>query len=128
MQYETDVRELVKPAVTFLQEHGNTSIVSFGCGKQINRIDNHLRIMIELNLNYYVGIDCKPYIVPVSDNLFMDPDDMTAMLTRYYRGRPNRFWNSMRLFPCTFVEELVGVFIAPRLSVSGSIPNASGRI
>ena len=93
----------LKPAVTFLQEHGNTSIVSFGCGKQINRIDNHLRIMIELNLKYYVGIDCRPYIVPVSDNLFMDPDDMTAMLTRYYRGRPNRFWNSMRLFSGTFV-------------------------
>lgn len=112
MQYETDVKGLVNPAVTFLQEHGNTSIVSLGCGKQINRIDNHLRIMKELNLNYYVCIDCGPYIEPVSDNLFMDPDDMTAMLSRYYRGRPNRFWKSMRLFPCTFVEELAGVHCA----------------
>ena len=95
MQYESDVEVLVKPAVTFLQKHGKTSIVSLGCGKQINRIDNHLRLMKELNLNYYVGIDCGPYIEPVSVNLFMDPDDMTEMLSRYYRGRPNRFWKSM---------------------------------
>jgi hypothetical protein len=112
MQYETEFKGLTKPAVTFLQEHGNNSIVSLGCGKQVNRIDNHLRIMQELNLNYYVGIDCEPYIEPVSDNLFMNPDDMAAMLTRYYRVRSNRFRQSMRLFPGTFVEELVGVHCA----------------
>jgi hypothetical protein len=109
MQYDTDVKGLVKPVVTFLQEHGNTSIVSLGCGKQVNRIDNHLRIMKELNLSYYVCVDCAPNIEPDSDNLFMDPENMTAMLSIYYRGKPDRFWKSMRLFPGTYVEELAGV-------------------
>jgi hypothetical protein len=112
MQTETDVKELTKPAVTFLQEHGHTSIVSLGCGEQINRIDNHLRIKKELNLNYYVGIDYQPKIEPSSADLFMNSDDMNAMLAKYYHGKPNRFWKSMRLFPGTFVEELAGIHCA----------------
>lgn len=112
MQYKSDVKGLTKSAVTFLQEHGHTSIVSLGCGEQLNRIDNHLRIMEELNLNYYVGIDYQPQIEPVFADLFMNFDGINALLTRYYGGKPNRFWELMRLFPCTFVEELAGIHCA----------------
>ena len=112
MQYETDIKGLTKPAITFLKENGHTSIVSLGCGQQVNRIDNHLRLMVGLNLNYYVGIDCSPYIEMVSENLFMDPDNMTALLAQYYRGSPRRFWKAVNLFPGTFVEELAGVHCA----------------
>jgi hypothetical protein len=71
-----------------------------------------MRLMAGLNLNYYVGIDCSPNIEMVSDNLFMDPDDMAALLAQYYRGRPGRFRKAVNLFPGTFVEELAGVHCA----------------
>ena len=112
MQYETDIKGHTKPAITFLKENGHTSIVSLGCGQQVYRIDNHLRLMAGLNLNYYVGIDCSPHIEMASENLFMDPDNMTALLTQYYRGSPRRFWKAVNLFPGTFVEELAGVHCA----------------
>jgi hypothetical protein len=112
MQYETDIKGLTKPAISFLKENGHTSIVSLGCGQQVNRIDNHLRLMAGLNLNYYVGIDCSPYIEMASENLFMDPDDMTALLAQDHRRSPRRFWKAVNLFPGTFVEELAGVHCA----------------
>ena len=111
-QYEADVEKLTKPAVTFLRENGHKSIVSLGCGKQVNRIDNHLRLMAGLNLKYYVGIDCVPNIEPVSENLFMDPNAMTALLGRYYGGKLKRFKNAVKLFPSTFVEDLAGLHCA----------------
>lgn len=104
--------ELINPAVTFLKEHGQTSLVSLGCGRWINRIDNHLRLMVGLNLRYYVGIDCQSHIEPVSADTFMDSDDMIAMLTSYYRGMPEKVWGAVKLFPETFVEELAGVHCA----------------
>jgi hypothetical protein len=112
MHHDTDGDETVKPIVAFLKKHGNASIVSLGCGEEINRIDNHLRIMTALNLTYYVGVDCVPSIKPVSTNLFIDPDHMASMLSRYYHGRPHQFWEFMRLFPGTFVEELAEIHCA----------------
>ncbi len=112
MQYEIDIKGFTKPAITFLKENGHTSIVSLGCGQQVNRIDNHLRLMVGLNLNHYVGIDCSPYIEMVSENLFMDPNAMTALLARYYGDKPGRFKNVVKLFPGTFVEDLADVHCA----------------
>jgi hypothetical protein len=98
-----------KAAVTFLEEHGHISLVSLGCGLQINRIDNHIRLMTALNLTYYVGIDCGPSIEPTSANVFLDPDGMTKLLTSYYQGKPGRFWGAVRVFPETWVEELTNI-------------------
>jgi hypothetical protein len=98
-----------KPAIQFLREHGETSLVSLGCGLMVNRIDNHIRLMTALNLTYYVGIDCGPWIEPVSPNLFLDPDGMTRLLTNYYQGGPKRFWENIRLFPETWVEDLKNI-------------------
>ncbi len=112
MQYEADIKGLTKPAISFLKENGHTSIVSLGCGEQINRIDNHLRLMAGLNLNYYVGIDCSSYIEIVSENLFMDPDSMAALLAQDNRRSPKRFRKSTNLFPGTFVEDLADIHCA----------------
>lgn len=108
MHPKSNMNATANPVVSFLKAHGHAAIVSLGCGAEINRIDNHLRIMTELDLKYYVGIDCVPSIVPTS-NLFMDPDAMTALLSRYYQGRPHSFWQAMRLFPGTFVQDLAGI-------------------
>ena len=109
---ENPTNKLTKPAVNFLKEHGHTSVVSLGCGRWINRIDNHLRLMAGLKLNYYVGIDCQSQIEPDFANIFMDPDDMSAMVKQYNKDRPQKFWETVRLFPGTFVEELAGVHCA----------------
>jgi len=101
-----------KPAVDFLREYGETCLVSLGCGEMINRIDNHLRLMTALNLTYYVGIDCLPGTGQVSPDLFLNPDDMTRLLTHYYQGEPRRFWANVRLFPETWVEELRNIHCA----------------
>jgi hypothetical protein len=37
---------------------------------------------------------------------------MTALLTEYYRGEPRKFWDAVRVFPGTLVEELDGVHCA----------------
>jgi hypothetical protein len=101
-----------KPAIDFLRKHGDTSLVSLGCGLMVNRIDNHIRLMTALNLTYYVGIDCAPRIEPVSPNLFLDPDGMTRLLTDYYQGEPRRFWENIRVFPETWVEDLENIHCA----------------
>ncbi|NIW45690.1 MAG: hypothetical protein GWN14_13610 [candidate division Zixibacteria bacterium] len=103
---------MTKPAIAFLQEHGHKSLVSLGCGRQINRIDNHIRLMIALNLNYYVGIDCGPWIEPVSPNLFVDPDGVTELLSGYYQGKPRKFRDAIKVFPETWVEELKDIHCA----------------
>lgn len=102
----------IKPAIPFLEKNGKQSLVSLGCGSRLNRIDNHVRLLTALNLDYYVGIDCAPGIEPVFDKLFMDPVGMTAHLNGHYAGKPRRFWDGVRLFPGTFVEELAGLHCA----------------
>jgi len=106
------LNELNNPAATFLNEKGPSSIVSLGCGRWINRIDNHLRLMVELKLTHYVGIDLEPSIDPDAAELFMDPDHMNSMLDRHYRGRSENFWKSTKFFPETSIEELKGVHCA----------------
>ena len=43
-------------AIAFLREYGHTSLVNLGAGRLLNRIDNHIRLMTQLNLTYYVAI------------------------------------------------------------------------
>jgi hypothetical protein len=93
-------------AAAFLRKYGHSSLVSLGCGLQLNRIDNHLRLMTALNLAYYVGIDYAPNINLSSTNMFLDPDCITKLLARYYLGEPKNFWEGIKLFPKTRVEEL----------------------
>jgi hypothetical protein len=100
------------PAVAFLREYGHASLISLGCGKMLNRIDNHIRLMTAIDLTYYVGIDCGPYIQPTSPQIFLNPDDMAELLESAYPGEPHKFWDSVKLFPETWVEELVGVHCA----------------
>jgi hypothetical protein len=104
--------ETVKPAVDFLKHHGQASIVSLGCGNRLNRIDNHLRLMIGLNLKYYVGIDCELDIESLQEELFMDSDAGATLLADYYQNRPEMFRDALKLFPDTFVEDLAGVHCA----------------
>ncbi len=99
-------------AQSFLRKYGPISIVSLGCGGELNRIDNHLRLMAALRLRYYVGIDCVPDIRLSADRLFSDPDGMAQLLSDYYHGDPQRFWEAIRLFPETWVEDLRGIHCA----------------
>lgn len=112
MPENTVIEQSAKPAVTFLKEHGHDSLVSFGCGHQINRIDNHLRLIIGLGLKYYVAIDCHSHIEPDCPELFMAPDKALALLKSYYQDRPATFWEMVRLYPGTFIEDLAGVHCA----------------
>ena len=100
--------ESFESAKTFLNINGHKAIVSLGCGRWINRIDNHLQLMTRLNLNYYVGIDYAVRIEPDEKDVLMDPDHMNTLLKRVYQGRPDRFWDSIYVFPGTYVEELFG--------------------
>ena len=77
-------------AIAFLSEYGHTSLVNLGAGRLLNRIDNHIRLMTQLNLTYYVGIDCGPYIELTSPNIFLDPPGMTELLEGYYQGEPQK--------------------------------------
>jgi hypothetical protein len=99
-------------AIAFLSEYGHTSLVNLGAGRLLNRIDNHIRLMTQLNLSYYVAIDCGPYIELTSPNIFLDPDGMTELLMAYYQGKPQKFWDEVKLFPNTWVEELEGIHCA----------------
>lgn len=99
-------------AVAFLGWHGHASVVSLGCGAELNRLDNHLRLFVALNLTYYVGVDCVPVIDPAGPDLFVDPEGMTALLSAYYGGQPQRFQEAVRVFPHTWVEEVAGIHCA----------------
>lgn len=96
-------------ATAFLRRYGRASLVSLGCGQRLNRIDNHLRLMTALDLSYYVGIDCVPHIDPPSAGIFQDQETVAALLTEYYRGEPQKFWQAVKLFPATWVEDLQGI-------------------
>ena len=99
-------------AVVFLSEYGQTCLFSLGAGRLLNRIDNHIRLMTHLNLTYYVAIDCGPYIELTSPNILLDPNRMTELLTAYYQGEPQKFWEGVRVFPNTWVEELENIHCA----------------
>lgn len=99
-------------ARAFLRRFGHTSLVSLGCGPELNRLDNHLRLLIALDLDYYVGIDCVPAIAARGPRLFMDDEEMLALLHQYYRGEVHKFRNAVKVFPNTRVEELGGIHCA----------------
>jgi hypothetical protein len=99
-------------AVAFLRRYGHASLISLGCGPELNRLDNHLRLFAALNLTYYVGIDCVPAIAPGGPDRFVDPEGMNALLSAYYEGQPQRFQDAVRVFPNTWVEELAGIHCA----------------
>ena len=101
-----------KAAIAFLKEYGHTSLISLGAGRLLNRIDNHIRLMTQLNLTYYVAIDCGPYIELTSPNIFLDPDGMTELLSGYYQGEPQKFWEGVKVFPQTWVEDLEDIHCA----------------
>ncbi|UCF03276.1 MAG: hypothetical protein JSV14_06450 [Deltaproteobacteria bacterium] len=101
-----------KAAIAFLKEYGHTSLISLGAGRLLNRIDNHIRLMTQLNLACYVAIDCGPYIELTSPNIFLDPDGMTELLSGYYQGEPQKFWERVKVFPHTWVEDLEGIHCA----------------
>ena len=108
-----DTSRLTKNAATaFLREYGHTSLVSLGAGRLLNRIDNHIRLMTQLNLTYYVAIDCGPYIELTSPNIFLDPKGITELLTGHYRGEPQKFWEGVKVFPQTWVEDLEDIHCA----------------
>ena len=102
------INESFTSAETFLKINGHKALVSLGCGRWINRIDNHLRLMARLDLSYYVGIDYAARIEPAEKDMFMDPDNMNFLLKSVYQGRPDRFWGSVYVFPGTYVEEVLG--------------------
>jgi hypothetical protein len=102
-------QEAENAAQAFLRQHGHTSLVSLGCGPELNRLDNHLRLLVALNLTYYVGIDCVPAINPESAGLFTDQDSMTRILGEYCQGKPQKFREAVKVFPNTWVEELAGL-------------------
>jgi hypothetical protein len=99
-------------AIAFLSEYGHTALVNLGAGRLLNRIDNHIRLMTQLNLTYYVGIDCGPYIELTSPNIFLDSHGMTELLKEHYQGEPQKFWDGVKVFPQTWVEELKGIHCA----------------
>jgi hypothetical protein len=108
-----DTSHLTKNGATvFLSECGHSSLVSLGAGRLLNRIDNHIRLMTQLNLTHYVAIDCGPYIELTSPNTFLDPHGMTQLLMGHYHGEPQKFWDGVRLFPNTWVEELENIHCA----------------
>jgi hypothetical protein len=103
---------VTKPAVTFLRQYGHTALVSLGCGTQLNRLDNHLRLFSALNLTYYVGIDYAADIEVSAPRLFSNPEGMDKLLREYYQGEPERFWQAVKVFPNTWVEDLEGIHCA----------------
>jgi hypothetical protein len=93
-------------AVAFLRQYGHTSIVSLGCGCQLNRIDNHLRLMAALHLTFYVGIDQVSDIKPLSTDIFLDRQCVEKMWVKYDQTEPQGLWEAIKVFPNTWVEEL----------------------
>jgi hypothetical protein len=92
----------------FLEQHGPTSLVSLGCGKHLDRIDNHVRLFLALGLTHYVGVDLEPTIIAKADWLFNNNPAMRSVLAAHNRD-PDNFLAHVRLFPSTWVEELSGI-------------------
>jgi hypothetical protein len=98
-------------AVEFLKQNGPTSLVSLGCGTGLNRIDNHVRLFLALNLKHYVGVDCACSVAVDADQLFTDEAAMQSLLEWYGHSR-DTFLSVFKLFPGTWAEELMGIHCA----------------
>ncbi len=96
-------------ALQFLQKHGNTSVVSLGCGKRLNRLDNHIKLMVQCQLDYYVAIDRVADIEFDLNSAFAQPNSGKSILSAYFDGNLQQFMRQVKLFPNTCVEELAGI-------------------
>lgn len=96
-------------AIEFLKEHGNRSLISLGCGNILNRLDNHVRLFVGCGVEYYVGIDRVTGIEFNPSAAFSDLDAVTNLLSSHYHGKPEEFFNRVRTFPNTYVEELANI-------------------
>ncbi len=93
-------------ATTFLRQHGNRSLVSLGCGNWLNRIDNHVRLFIECDLEYYIAIDRLTQIDFNRESIFSDVAQIQPLLEKYYGGKADEFFEKIKVFPSTHVEQL----------------------
>lgn len=98
----------MRSAVSFLREHGTGCVVSLGCGDYINRIDNHLRLMLGCGLRFYVGIDRTAQIEFKQESAFSDIPAASRLMQAHSRTM-HGFTNSIKVFPETHVEELRGI-------------------
>jgi hypothetical protein len=96
-------------AALFLKKHGNRSLVSLGCGKRLNRLDNHIKLMVKCRLDYYVAIDRITGIEFDPSSAFSDPDTAISLLLSHYSGNPEEFVSHVKMFPNTCVEELADI-------------------
>lgn len=96
-------------AVKFLQQYGQRSLVSLGCGNVLNRLDNHVRLFVRRGIEYYVGIDRVAKIECNPDSVFSNRESVMELLASYYGGEPATFFKRVRTFPNTCVEELSGI-------------------
>lgn len=93
-------------ALEFLKKHGSRSLVSLGCGNFLNRLDNHVRLFVKCELEYYVAIDRVRRVEFNPDSAFTNWDTAHFLLSSYFGGRPELFNDKVRTFPDTYVEEL----------------------
>ncbi len=98
----------MKSAVRFLQDHGKSSLVSLGCGDYLNRIDNHIRLMLGCGLQFYVGIDRTAQIEFEPENVFSDNPAASELMGAHSKT-VQTFGSSVNVFPETHVEELEGI-------------------
>ncbi len=96
-------------ATAFLKNHGNRSLLSLACGKRLNRLDNHIKLMVKCGLDYYVAIDRVGGIEFDPSSAFSDPDTVNSLLLSHYGGNPEEFASHVKIFPNTCVEELVNI-------------------
>jgi len=96
-------------AAEFLKQYGNQSLVSLGCGNFLNRLDNHVRLFVRCGIEYYVGIDRVTKIEFNPGSAFSNRNSVTELLASYYDGEHEKFFNRVRTFPNTYVEELADI-------------------
>lgn len=96
-------------AVEFLKKHGSQSLVSLGCGNLLNRLDNHVKLFIGCGLEYYVGIDRVTHIDFKTNTAFSNLKAITELLSSNFNGLPEAFFDRVKTFPNTYVEELTDI-------------------
>lgn len=101
-----------KCAVEFLQDHGASSLVSLGCGQHLNRMDNHIRLMLGCGLRFYVGIDRVADIEFDSADAFVENGAATALVSAFNFQAGQSFDSCVRVFPETRAEQLDGIHCA----------------
>jgi len=101
-----------KCAVEFLQEHGASSLVSLGCGQYLNRMDNHIRLMLGCGLRFYVGIDPVADIQFNIEDAFVENGAATALASAFDSRIEQTFDTCVRVFPETHAEALAGIHCA----------------